>query len=44
MPTAGSEHPAQSRRYGESVVRELLNAHFLEEEPYTPPSRFSREA
>jgi DNA polymerase-3 subunit gamma/tau len=36
-------HPAASARYGESVVRELLGASFIEEQPHTPPTRFNRD-
>lgn len=36
-------HPAASTRYGESVVRELLGASFIEEQPHTPPTRFNRD-
>jgi DNA polymerase-3 subunit gamma/tau len=31
----------QNGRYGEAVVREILGARFIEEQPYTPPSRFT---
>lgn len=34
-PVGGNE------RYGEAVVREVLNATFLREEPYEPPTKFS---
>ncbi|WP_354500321.1 DNA polymerase III subunit gamma and tau [Mycetocola sp. 2940] len=36
-------HPAANSRYGESVVRELLGASFIEEQPHTPPTRFNRD-
>jgi DNA polymerase-3 subunit gamma/tau len=36
-------HPAANTRYGESVVRELLGASFIEEQPHTPPTRFNRD-
>ncbi|WP_019181595.1 hypothetical protein [Microbacterium yannicii] len=29
------------QRYGEAVVRQMLGATFLREEPYEPPTRFS---
>lgn len=38
-----TSHPAASTRYGESVVRELLGASFIEEQPHTPPTRFNRD-
>jgi len=42
-PTAGHQsHPAASTRYGEAVVRELLGATFLEEQPHVPATRFNR--
>ncbi|RWZ68433.1 DNA polymerase III subunit gamma and tau [Labedella populi] len=31
----------QNARYGEAVVREILGARFIEEQPYSPPSRFT---
>ncbi|GHD41600.1 DNA polymerase III subunit gamma and tau [Mycetocola manganoxydans] len=43
-PTARrTVHPAVNSRYGESVVRELLGASFIEEQQYTPPTRFNRD-
>jgi DNA polymerase-3 subunit gamma/tau len=43
-PTARQPvHPAANTRYGESVVRELLGASFIEEQPHTPPTRFNRD-
>ncbi|RLQ82835.1 DNA polymerase III subunit gamma and tau [Mycetocola zhadangensis] len=36
-------HPKASTRYGESVVREILGASFIEEQPHTPPTRFNRD-
>jgi DNA polymerase-3 subunit gamma/tau len=35
-PVAGS-----TQRYGEAVVRQVLGARFVREEPYEPPTRFS---
>nr|BFF12428.1 hypothetical protein GCM10025699_37310 [Microbacterium flavescens] len=29
------------QRYGEAVVRQMLGARFVREEPYEPPTRFS---
>nr|WP_017201470.1 hypothetical protein [Microbacterium barkeri] len=29
------------QRYGEAVIRQVLGATFLREEPYEPPTRFS---
>ena len=29
------------QRYGEAVVRQMLGATFVREEPYEPPTRFS---
>jgi DNA polymerase-3 subunit gamma/tau len=29
------------QRYGEAVVRQVLGATFVREEPYEPPTRFS---
>ncbi len=44
-PSARSALSAPRRggieRVGESVVRQVLGATFVREEPYTPPSRFS---
>ncbi|WP_410428257.1 DNA polymerase III subunit gamma and tau [Microbacterium sp. 1S1] len=35
-------HPAGGvQRYGEAVIRQVLGATFLREEPYEPPTRFS---
>jgi DNA polymerase-3 subunit gamma/tau len=33
--------PGGVQRYGEAVVRQMLNARFVREEPYEPPTRFS---
>ncbi|WP_243074009.1 DNA polymerase III subunit gamma and tau [Microbacterium sp. SS28] len=33
--------PGQPQRYGEAVVRQVLGATFVREEPYEPPTRFS---
>lgn len=40
-PVAPEPSARQNARYGESVVREILGARFIEEQPYTPPSRFT---
>jgi DNA polymerase-3 subunit gamma/tau len=40
-PVAPEHSSRQNARYGEAVVREILGARFIEEQPYTPPSRFS---
>lgn len=40
-PVAPEPSARQSARYGEAVVREILGARFIEEQPYTPPSRFT---
>jgi len=29
------------QRYGEAVIRQVLGATFLREEPYEPPTRFA---
>ena len=29
------------QRYGEAVIRQVLGATFVREEPYEPPTRFS---
>jgi DNA polymerase-3 subunit gamma/tau len=39
-PQPGSR-PGQPQRYGEAVVRQVLGATFIREEPYEPPTRFS---
>jgi DNA polymerase-3 subunit gamma/tau len=36
-------HPKASTRYGESVVREILGASFIEEQPHVPATRFNRD-
>ena len=42
MPTASSRPTAAgAQRYGEAVVRQVLGARFVREEPYEPPTRFS---
>jgi DNA polymerase-3 subunit gamma/tau len=41
-PSARASAPLSSNeRYGEAVVREVLGATFLREEPYEPPTKFS---
>ncbi|MDD9153944.1 DNA polymerase III subunit gamma and tau [Plantibacter flavus] len=37
-PPVPTSHPAGDNRYGESVVRELLGATFIEEQPHEPRS------
>ena len=39
-PPSGSR-PGQPQRYGEAVVRQVLSATFVREEPYEAPTRFS---
>ncbi|MET0780503.1 MAG: DNA polymerase III subunit gamma and tau, partial [Microbacterium sp.] len=39
-PAAPSRANAGVQRYGEPVVRQLLDARFVREEPYDPPTRF----
>jgi DNA polymerase-3 subunit gamma/tau len=41
MPTAPRGAPGGAQRYGEAVVRQVLGARFVREEPYQPPTRFS---
>jgi DNA polymerase-3 subunit gamma/tau len=42
MPTAATRPMAAgAQRYGEAVVRQVLGARFVREEPYEPPTRFS---
>ena len=42
MPSSPSRTARQgSQRYGEAVVRQVLHARFVREEPYEPPTRFS---
>ncbi|HVL61638.1 MAG TPA: hypothetical protein VM430_09565 [Microbacterium sp.] len=38
---ASASRPGQPQRYGEAVVRQVLGATFVREEPYEPPTRFS---
>ena len=38
---AAPSRPGQPQRYGEAVVRQVLSARFVREEPYEPPTRFS---
>lgn len=43
-PPVGTERPSTFggvQRYGEAVIRQVLGATFLREEPYEPPTRFS---
>jgi len=42
MPTTATRPTAAgAQRYGEAVVRQVLSARFVREEPYEPPTRFS---
>ena len=42
MPSAATRPaPGGTQRYGEAVVRQVLGARFVREEPYEPPTRFS---
>jgi DNA polymerase-3 subunit gamma/tau len=42
MPSAVTRPTAAgAQRYGEAVVRQVLDARFVREEPYEPPTRFS---
>lgn len=42
MPTVPSRTATSgAQRYGEAVVRQVLHARFVREEPYQPPTRFS---
>ncbi len=42
MPSAATRPAAGGpQRYGEAVVRQVLGARFVREEPYEPPTRFS---
>jgi DNA polymerase-3 subunit gamma/tau len=41
MPTSARPAAGSSQRYGEAVVRQVLGARFVREEPYEPPTRFS---
>jgi DNA polymerase-3 subunit gamma/tau len=38
---SGGAAKAGPQRYGEAVVRQVLGAAFVREEPYEPPTRFS---
>ena len=40
----GQRPAAPGQRYGESVVREVLGATFLEEQPHTPKTGFRERA
>ncbi len=42
-PSVSTRSPAPEgvQRYGEAVVRQVLGARFLREEPYQPPTRFA---
>jgi DNA polymerase-3 subunit gamma/tau len=37
-PAPAERSPEERRRYGESVVREILNASFIEEQKIAPPA------
>ncbi|HEX5728023.1 hypothetical protein [Microbacterium sp.] len=42
LPSAATRPaPGGAQRYGEAVVRQVLGARFVREEPYEPPTRFS---
>jgi DNA polymerase-3 subunit gamma/tau len=43
QPRVGAARPVAPgvQRYGEAVVRQMLGATFIREEPYEPPTRFS---
>jgi DNA polymerase-3 subunit gamma/tau len=41
MRNPSSPRPGGVQRYGEAVVRQVLGATFVREEPYEPPTRFS---
>jgi len=41
LPPVASTRSDGVQRYGEAVVRQVLGATFLREEPYEPPTRFS---
>ncbi len=40
QPTKSHAHPAENERYGEAVVREILGAEYIGEEPFESPTRF----
>ncbi|GAA3643826.1 hypothetical protein GCM10022200_29740 [Microbacterium awajiense] len=40
-PPRPTSRPGGAQRYGEAVVRQVLGATFVREEPYEPPTRFS---
>ncbi|KQO95438.1 DNA polymerase III subunit gamma and tau [Leifsonia sp. Leaf264] len=44
QPARGQRPAAPGQRYGESVVREVLGATFLEEQPHTPKTSFRERA
>jgi DNA polymerase-3 subunit gamma/tau len=41
LPPVASTRNDGVQRYGEAVVRQMLGARFVREEPYEPPTRFS---
>jgi DNA polymerase-3 subunit gamma/tau len=41
LPPVTTARNGGVQRYGEAVVRQVLNATFVREEPYEPPTRFS---
>ncbi|GAA1995205.1 DNA polymerase III subunit gamma and tau [Microbacterium pumilum] len=41
LPSAAAPRNDGVQRYGEAVVRQVLGATFIREEPYEPPTRFS---
>ncbi|MGO1920390.1 MAG: DNA polymerase III subunit gamma and tau, partial [Microbacterium sp.] len=40
-PAVADRSPGGVQRYGEAVVRQVLGATFVREEPYEPPARFA---
>ncbi|WP_298041173.1 DNA polymerase III subunit gamma and tau [uncultured Microbacterium sp.] len=41
MQPRGDRSPGGVQRYGEAVIRQVLGATFVREEPYEPPTRFA---
>ncbi len=41
MPSSAVRTSGHTQRYGEAVIRQVLHARFVREEPYEPPTRFS---
>ena len=40
-PAVKERSPGGVQRYGEAVIRQVLGATFVREEPYEPPTRFA---